>query len=491
VCLAAVLVGSVTFAGCSPRELASSQNVTLRLGSQNTEDAKRVLTELLYAEPLLVVDWHGQPAPWLATGWKWLDEGRALRVDLREDVKFHDGSPLRADVVAGILRQWVTAKIRSFEYVTAIETSGQHTVVLRLSRPDAFLLGGLAATNIVDGNKPTIGTGPFRLLSQKPIVAERNDRYYRGAPGIDQVQIITYDTQRAAWAAMMRGDIDMVQEVNREVVEFLEGSNRFEMYAGIRPFYIPFVFNLRHPILKNVEVRRALNEAIDRAEIVDDVMRGRGQVADDPIWPSNWAYNPAPQKYSYNPQAARARLDAAGFPVRPSTSAQMASRFQLKCLFYNKDFQYERIALVLERQLADVGVELILEGEDDGVIGKRIASGDFESYLFQLSSGKSFDGTYRFWHSPAAGRPPMQNSGYAGADDVLDRLRLALDPSDVRAAAAELRQRFHEDVPAAFLAWPETTRAVDARFDIGDPSGREFFANLWNWRAVKTERAAR
>ena len=47
---------------------------------------------------------------------------------------------------------------------------------------------------------------------------------------IDQVKIITYDTQRAAWAAMMRGDIDMVQEVNREVVEFLEGSNRFEMY---------------------------------------------------------------------------------------------------------------------------------------------------------------------------------------------------------------------------------------------------------------------
>ena len=86
-----------------------------------------------------------------------------------------------------------------------------------------------------------------------------------------------------------------------------------------------------------------------------------------------------------------------------------------------------------------------------------------------MTSGKSFDWTYRFWHSPTA-VPPYQDSGYAGADEVLDRLRQALLDSDVRAAVADLRQRFHEDVPAAFLAWPETTRAVDARFDIGDPS---------------------
>ncbi len=472
-CLASILLGTFSLGGCSPREQVASENViTLRLGSQDVAEAKGVLTDLLFAEPLLVMDWHGRPGPWLSTGSpEWLEEGRALKVALRSDVKFHDGSPMTAASVAAILRQRVKADPRRlFEYVTAIDTPDEHTLVFRLSRADAFLPAALAGTAIVNDGTPDIGTGPFRLLSRTPLIqAARNGGYYRGTPGIDRVQIITYDTQRAAWAAMMRGDVDMVQEVNREVVEFLEGSSRFEMYSSIRHFYIPLVFNLRHPILRHVEVRRALVEAIDREQIVNEVMRGRGQIADDPIWPSHWAYNSAARKHSYNPQAARVRLDAAGFPVRRPSESEMASRFQLKCLFYNKDSQFERIAMMLQRQLADVGVELVLEGADTKVIIARAGGGDFDSYLFQMTSGKSFDWTYRFWHSPTAGAA-YQDTGYAGADEVLDRLRQALLDSDVRAAVADLRQRFHEDVPAAFLAWPETTRAVDARFDVGDPS---------------------
>jgi ABC-type transport system substrate-binding protein len=494
VCLAAILLSSIVSAGgCSSHQPAPAENAILRLGTQNVAEARGVLTELLFAEPLMVVDWHGRPAPLLASGWQWLDNGRTLNVQLRSDVKFHDGSPFTAERVATILRRRVKVDPRRlFEYVTAIETPDERTVLIRLSRADAFLLGALAATVIVDDDKPAIGTGPFRLLSRTPpIRAERNDAYYRGAPGIDQVQIVTYDTQRAAWAAMMRGDLDMVQEVNREVVEFLEGSSRFEMYSSIRPFYIPLVFNVRHPILRNVEVRRALAEAINRTEIVNEVMRGRGQIADDPVWPSHWAYNSTARKYSYNPHAARARLDAAGFRVRrPSDADGMASRFRLKCLFYNKDFQFERIALLLRRQLAEVDVELVLEGDDTTAIISRIARGEFDSYLFQLTSGRSFDWTYRLWHSAKPGAA-YQDSGYAGADEVLDRLRHALQDSDVRAAVADLRARFHEDVPAAFLAWPETTRAVDARFDIGDRSNPDIFANLWRWRAGPRQEAAR
>jgi hypothetical protein len=63
--------------------------------------------------------------------------------------------------------------------------------------------------------------------------------------------------------------------------------------------------------------------------------------------------------------------------------------------------------------------------------------------------------------------------------------------ADVRVAVANLRQRFYEDVPAAFLAWPETTRAVDTRFDIGDHSDPEVFANLWRWRLAPDQQAAR
>ncbi len=490
--LLAALVPTFTSAGCTARPQGSSTNAVLRLGTQGVTEATDVLAELLFAEPLLVVDWHGRPLPWLSTGWQWRDDGRTLEVKLRPDVKFHDGSPLSAEAVAVILRQRIKEDTRRlFEFVTAVEATDPATVVIRLSRADSFLLGALAGTAVVDDAKPDVGTGPFRLLSRKPkILAERNESYYRGMPGIDRVEIMTYDTQRAAWAAMMRGDVDMLQEVNREVVEFLEGSSRFETYSSIRPFYIPLVFNVRHPILKNVEVRRALVEAINRAEIVTGAMRGHAQIADDPVWPSHWAYSSG-KKYTYSPQAARARLDAAGFPVRKSSDVDaMPSRFRLKCLFYNKDFQFERIALLVQRQLAEVGVDLVLEGGDQRDITGRAARGDFDTYLFIMTSGKSFDWTYRFWHSPTPGAFVYQDAGYTGVDEVLERLRQARQDADVRVAVADLRQRFYEDVPAAFLAWPETTRALDNRFEIGDRSDPDIFASLWRWRTDGTDRGS-
>jgi peptide/nickel transport system substrate-binding protein len=260
------------------------------------------------------------------------------------------------------------------------------------------------------------------------------------------------------------------------------------MFASVRPFYIPLVFNLRNPILKHVEVRRALVQAIDREEIVRKGMRGHARIADDPIWPSHWAYNASAKQYSYDPAAARQRLDAAGFPVRPpATPNAMASRFQLNCLFYNKDFQFERIAVLLQRQLEEVGIDLVLTGVDQATLMARAGTGNFDSYVFQLASGRAFDRTYEFWHSDGG----RQSTGYSGADSALEELRKSHVDADVRVAVANLRQRFYEDVPAAFLAWPETTRAVDARFDIGDRSDPEIFANLWRWRLGRNQKAER
>jgi hypothetical protein len=157
-------------------------------------------------------------------------------------------------------------------------------------------------------------------------------------------------------------------------------------------------------------------------------------------------------------------------------------------MFWEKGSQYERTALLLQRQLAAVGVDLVLERANQKTLTTRVGRGDFDTYVFQLASGKGFDITYRFWRS---GPDQYQKNGYTGADAVLDRLRLALADADVRVAVADLRQRFFEDVPAAFLVWPETTRAVDSRFDVGDRSDPEFFANLWRWKPAEGRRASR
>ena len=109
----------------------------------------------------------------------------------------------------------------------------------------------------------------------------------------------------------------------------------------------------------------------------------------------------------------------------------------------------------------------------------------------QMGSGRTFDLTYLRWHSPQPGQRGALDTGYTGADATLDRLRIARGEGEVRAAVADLRQRFYDDVPAAFLAWPENTRAIRANFDVGERSDPDVFANLWRWHPVPPQRAAR
>jgi peptide/nickel transport system substrate-binding protein len=412
-------------------------------------------------------------------------------MQLRPDVTLHDGRRLTADLVVQIVRrEWNRAKPRGFTYLQSLDAPNESSVLFRLSRPDTFLIDAIASTGITDGD---VGTGPFRLVSRTPAIeAERNQVYYRGSPGVSGVRIVPYETQRAAWAAMMRGDVDGVQEVARESVDFLEGASTIKKYSSIRPFYISLVFNLRHPILKQVEVRRALAEAIDRAEIVRLGMRGHGIVADDPIWPYHWAYSAAARRYSHNPNAARLRLDAAGLPVRKASDpAAMASRFQLECVFWDEGPQFERIALLLQRQLAAAGIDLTLQPAPLQGMGKRAREGQFDTLLVPMTSGRTFEKNYQFWHSPSAGTNQFLDIGYTGVDDVLDQLRVARSEREIRAGVADLRERFYEDAPAVFLAWPDTTRAIDARFDVGGRPDPDIFENLWQWRPVLEQRASR
>jgi peptide/nickel transport system substrate-binding protein len=485
------IVGGLGLSACAAPSPEPAKTQTLRLGARETVDTPAVLARFLSAEHLINIDWQGRPQGALATDWQWLDDGRVFELQLRQGVTFHDGTPLKAQLVLDILRN-VKEKDRRkpFSAVTQFQAVNDYTLRIKLSQPYAFLVETIADTIIIDPAKPDVGTGPFRIVTRTPsTTAVRNSAYYRGLPGIDRVEVITYDTQRAAWVALMRGEVDMVQQVNRDAAEFLEGASHVEMFSTIRPYYIPLVFNVRHPILKRVEVRRALAEAIDREDIVREAMRGHGRVADDPVWPFHWAYNAAARKYTYNPNAARLRLDGAGLPVRPSTDGRMASRFSLRCVFWN-DPQFERIALLLQRQLADVGIDLVLEESDEAKLVSRIGRGDFDTYLFIMASGKSFDWTYRFWHSPSGG-VAYQDSGYTGVDSILERLRIAQEDPAVRTAVSDLRDRFYADVPAAFLAWPETTRAFDSRFDIGERSSPDVFANLWKWRHAERQHASK
>ncbi len=327
--------------------------------------------------------------------------------------------------------------------------------------------------------------GPFRVTARERDRAdlEAFDGYYRGRPRIDRVEVRGYPTARAAWAALMRGEIDFLYEVGPEAIEFVEGGTDVRAFSLLRPYVFLLGFNVARPTLRDARVRQALNLAIDKNAAIDLAFGGRGVAATGPVWIRHWTYDEAVSPVRHDPDAARALLEAAGWPTPgPGVGKARRGRLTLSCMVPAGYESLERLALMLQKQLLDVGVDLDLEAVPSPELAERLAAGRFDTFLFPQIAGTGLTGPCWFWHSPAGGVGPFVRHGYDAADAALDRMRRASDDEALRAAVRDVQRVVAADPPAVFVAWQERSRAVRRRFEIPAAADRDVLGSLAQWR---------
>jgi len=489
--LCAIATAAVSAAACVRQEghVATAMRVGVGAPSKGTPGSgvDYVVTSLM-TEPWLTSRPDGRQSERLVTTWSWDDSYTKLTLTLRPDVFFHDGTPLTSELAAAILRASITNReALSFASIAAVRVSGEHRIELELTQPNAFLLPDLSLATVRLPNKDAVGAGPFQVVKRDATGATLSafPRYYRGRPALETVEVVNYPTQRNAWTALMRGEIDMLHEVSRDAAEFVERATEVNTYRFPRPYYIPLVFNVRHPVLKRAEVRQAINQALDREELVQEGLNGRGRPGDGPIWPEHWARSTALRPISFDPAGVKVRLDGLGLQTKPSTDGSLPGRFSFTCLVFADDARFERLAILVQRQLADVGIDMRLLPVKQPDLVLRLQAGDFDAVLFEMY-GRSLSWLDMFWHSHDKG---LINSGYRSADAVLDRMRTGRSDAEVKAAVAQFEQILRDDPPAAFMAWQETSRAVSSKIDVSPEKDRDILTNLWQWRpaALQTQ----
>jgi ABC-type transport system substrate-binding protein len=136
--------------------------------------------------------------------------------------------------------------------------------------------------------------------------------------------------------------------------------------------------------------------------------------------------------------------------------------------------------VLVQKQLADVGIEMKLQAVPLKQIAGRAATGEFDAFIFEMA-GRSLSWVYQFWRSGGG----INNSGYTAADVTLDKIRRARSEDETREYVAELERIMHADPPAAFLTWQETARAVSTKFDVAPEENRDIMASLWQWRPAR------
>ncbi len=469
----ATLLIFVGVAGCSrpdgPAATARGRS-TLTIGFGSTTGARiQQVAQNMTLEALVNLAADGRSTPWLAESWSTSNDNLRWTFKLRSNVKFHDGTPFDAAMVRQVLIQQLPQLLGpSFEDIQAIDVASPTELVFVLKRRSAFLVEALNVP--LHPPASTAGTGPFYETKQTSDSLEllANEHYYGGRPLIDRIVIQPYPSVRSAWADMLRGRADMLYEVGVDAFDLVQPATDTRLFTYQRPYSYLIILNLRRPQLKNVAIRRALNSAVNREMFVSTILGGHGRPADGPVWPEHWAN----------------REDLPHFVYRPVSLTTTGSRLSFTLLY--SDPSYERIALFVQRQLQEIGVDVRLEPTSvaDGIA--RADAGDFDAWLVDMGLGPTMLRQYLFWHSGTA-----YNWGHYSnpmVDTALEQIRSASNDDAYRTGVAAFERAIVDDPPAIFLSWSERARAVSTRFEIPVEPGRDILSTLRLWRPIANPR---
>ena len=289
--------------------------------------------------------------------------------------------------------------------VVSVSADG-NDLVFDLSRPSATLPEALIVP--LDKGDHPVGTGPYHVVQQEESTAtlEAFDRYYQGMPTIDRVIVKTFDKLRPTWASLLRGELDVVYDVPADAVEFVRNDD-IDVVSVPRWYQHLLTLNANDKRFKAPLVRKALGLAVDREAIIRKVLHGAGEPSAGPIYPRYWAFDSSVPNYSFDPAGAAALLDAAGYRMPKASGATAPpARFRFTCLL-PKDFTvWERIALEVQRDLLNIGVDMQFKVIPMLEFNDLVFSGRFEAAFIDIISGPTPSRTYIWWRSAKAVQGP-------------------------------------------------------------------------------------
>lgn len=276
----------------------------------------------------------GTLVPMIATKWAYNSDRTVLTLTLRDDITFSDGTKLDADAVKANLDVFGTANgpaASSFSGVTSIEAPDTTTVVITLKDPDpAFLphlgteTGFIASPKaIAAGTLATepVGSGPYILNVADTVAGSaytfdaRKDYWDPSLQVYDKVVMKPIPDPTAIVNALLSGQVDgallgpttMAQAVNA-------GMTKTEYSVDWNGLLILDRDGTRVPALGNVQVRQAINYAIDKTALVKAVNQGVGEVTNQVFGKSSTAYVKAlDDRYPYDPAKAKDLMAQAGY----------------------------------------------------------------------------------------------------------------------------------------------------------------------------------
>jgi peptide/nickel transport system substrate-binding protein len=409
-----------------------------------------------------------------------------FEVRLREGLRFSDGSPLDARDVVATFEGIVDPQLRSryahaYRRIAEMRVSDPRTILFVLREPHATFLTDLelpivrsedAFRRIATPDDPfPIGAGPYRLVKREPGILElrTNPHWHRGTPKYPSLRLVVIRDDNTRALRMLAGQGDLaIASIPPLLLPIFEDDERFETRsaAGISTMYLGF--QTTSPKLDDLRVRRAIGYAIDRELLVRSKYDGLARVTDSWIPHGHWAEVDRLPSQGFDPDQARALLDAAGFSDPPGSEPRM--RLVLRT---TSDRFRQSVARAIAAMLREVGIEVDVRPSEAATLISDLNRGRFEITLLQVP--EVIEPHVLSWFFDSSRIPGPQSEGanrWRYENEELDRLfevgRTQIDREQRQAAYVRVQQILARDIPVLPL-WQPDTIAVFRRgssFDV-------------------------
>lgn len=322
-------------------------------------------------------------------------------------------------------------------------------------------------------NHPDVISGPFFLTDYDPdhyISYEANKDYFKGAPKIDKLNIKIVDGSQV-YAGLQSGEIDITQltmtsipETDYESIEALD--NVTAVYGKPITNQSAFIQTANIP---DARVRQALVYAIDRQQLVEQLLKGKGEVIDGFVSSASPYYDSSIEPLEYNPEKAKELLDEAGW------DGSQTLRFYV----WSGDSTFVNGAQILAAQWAAVGINVKITTMDLANLMTVAGSTDYDIMAVQYTYAPVDPYPDVSWLLSGEG----SWTGYTN-DEInaaLEDIQTTSDVEQLKADYSVVDKKVQEDVPMFSVYVISQMGAVNNRVIGAEPTAYGFFNDVQNW----------
>lgn len=486
-------------------------------------DADRDLTALVYAGLMRKLP-DGTLVPDLAESYEVSEDGLSYTFTLKKDLYFHDGTPVSADDVEFTVNRVKDPLIKSPKRVSwegvSVQKLDERSIKFVLKQKYFPFLENTALGIIPkhlwkdltpeqfsfsDFNTKGAGAGPFLIGNVKKNSSGIPDSYELksfkdyalGRPFIDTVTVRFYPNEGELITAFDNGIVDDINSIDAKEVSALKGSGYRVENAPLPRIFGVFFNQNQNQVFTDKAVRRALETAVGRERIINQVLYGYGTAISTPIPGLEKAADKrASEDLRY--ETARKILTDAGWTYdedegvmkKKTKKANLTLAFSISTGDVD---ELKQAANLIKDDFERIGAKVDLKVFDIGDLNQTvIRPRKYDALFFGEIVGFDPD-PFPFWHSSQRNDPGLNIALYTNtkADKMLEELRTSLDASVRAAKYADFEREIENDAPAVFVYSPDFVYLVKKTLGgltlgrITAPSDR--FAGVKDWY-VKTEK---